>query len=101
MLLGGPNSQYILRKRGTGAVHGWGDWEAKEWLPGIHEHEDQQYLSGSAGLLEREQQPRWQAFWWLFAEDVVLLGNKVSDLPTSSLCSQKESAGMSNFLKFD
>ena len=28
MLLGGPNGQYILRKRGL-VLHGWGDWEAK------------------------------------------------------------------------
>jgi hypothetical protein len=27
-----------LRKRDTGAAYGWGDWKAKGWLPGIHEH---------------------------------------------------------------
>jgi hypothetical protein len=82
------------RKRGIGAA--WLGWlGSKGWLPGI-EHVDQQYLSGS-GLLERDV-ARWHAFWWLSAEDVMLLGNKVSDLPTPCLCSQKNGLGCQIFL---
>lgn len=86
-------------RTGAALLHGWGDWKAKDgWNPWTCRSA---VFECGSGLLEGE--PRWHAFWWLSAEDdVMLLANKESELPVPCLCSQKECVWTnSNVLKFD